>query len=460
MQRIIKELKRKKVAFVRFFFPDILGDVCDFSIPIEELPKAIEGKGFDGSSIHGMARIDESDLIAKPDLKTLRIFPWYYKTKLIKRKWREAVVFCDIFKPDGKHYEGDTRFVLKKVLREMRESKIADKFCVGPELEFFLFKADENGDPIIKDGKPILMDHGGYFKGGRFGEIRKEVQLILKEMQIISEYDHHEAAFSQHEIDYQFMDVLKMADTVLLLKYITKKVARRYGLFASFMPKPIENINGNGMHINLSLFKQGKNLFYDSKNKYNLSQIALYFLGGLIYYISEITSILNQYVNSYKRLVPGYEAPCYITWALKNRSDLIRIPAAKEHTTRIELRSPDPCCNPYLAFALILKAGLEGIKKRIKPIDPTEENVYKLSDKERIKKGIRCLPSSLAEALELTEKSSFVKEVLQDHLFFKFIENKKRHLEEYEKSFSSKKEMEKYRKKISPFELQKLLPVL
>ncbi|MEM2605277.1 MAG: type I glutamate--ammonia ligase [Candidatus Pacearchaeota archaeon] len=458
MQEIIKELKRKKVAFIRFFFPDILGDACDFSIPIEEFPKAIEGKGFDGSSVHGMARIDESDLIAKPDLKTLRIFPWLYEAKLINKKWREAVVFCDILRPDGKHYEGDTRFVLKRVLKEMRGSKIADNFCVGPELEFFLFKADENGNPLVKEGKPILMDHGGYFKGGRFGEIRKEVQLILKKMQIIPEYDHHECAFSQHEIDFRFMNALKMADTLLLLKYVIKKVARKYGLFASFMPKPIQDINGSGMHINMSLFKEGKNLFYDEKNK--LSEIALHFLGGLIHRISEITSVLNQYVNSYKRLVPGYEAPCYITWAFKNRSDLIRIPAAKEETTRIELRSPDPACNPYLAFALILKAGLEGIKKKIDPIKPTEENVYELSDEERKKRGIKNLPSSLSEALQLTEKSSFVKEVLQEHLFFKFIENKKKHIEEYEKSFSSKKEMEKYRIKISPYELQKLLPIL
>jgi glutamine synthetase len=458
IDNIIKDLKKQKVAFVRFFFPDILGDACDFSIPLEEFEKAMKGRVFDGSSIHGMARIDESDLIARPDLKTLRVFPWVYRTKTLEKEWREAIVFCDILNPDKSYYEGDTRFVLKRILQELKD--FADNFYVGAELEFFLFKADDDGKPLIKDGKPILMDSGKYFKGGRFGEVRKEIQLILKKMQVTPEYDHHEAAHSQHEIDYQYMNALKMADTILLLKYVTKRVARKYNLFASFMPKPIMEINGNGMHINQSLFKQGKNLFYDKNNKYNLSETALNYLGGLFKHIKEITSVLNQYVNSYKRLVPGYEAPCYITWAFRNRSDLIRIPIASEKAVRIELRSPDPCCNPYLAFALILKTGLDGIKNKINFPKPVEENVYKLSEKERKAKGIESLPFSLKEALELTKRSSFVRQIFGEHLFNKFIENKKKHLEEYEKSFTNKKEFQEYDLEISPYEIENLLLVL
>jgi len=456
MLKIIKSLKLNNVEFVRFFFPNILGETCDFSIPVNDFINSIKtGKGFDGSSIHGMARIDESDLIAKPDLSTLRILPWEYECKTINKRWREAIVFCDILLPNGKHYEGDTRFVLKKILQGTK--RYIDNFYIGSELEFFLFKADEDGGPLMINQKPVLVDHGGYFKGGRFGELRKEVQLILKDMGIIPEYDHHECAFSQHEIDYQYMDALKMADTVLLLKYITKRVARKYGLFASFMPKPVMGINGSGMHTNQSLFKNGRNLFCDRKNR--LSSTAQYYIGGILYYVQEMTSVFNQYVNSYKRLVPGYEAPCYITWAFKNRSDLIRIPNIQnENSCRIELRSPDASCNPYLAFALMLKAGLEGVKNKIESPRPEQENVYHLSDKERKKRGIRCLPSSLNQALQLTEQSRLVREVFGEHLFSKFVENKKIHLSEYEKSFKEKKDITKL--EISSYEIETLLPIL
>lgn len=457
ISKVSKRLIKNNVRFVRFFFPDILGEVCDFSIPIQDFKKSLkEGKGFDGSSIHGMARIDESDLIAIPDLQTLRIFPWEYECKTISQKWHEAIVFCDILKPDGNHYEGDTRFILKKFLREMKEKKILDKFYVGPELEFFLFKADEDGRPIIRDSSPILMDRGSYFKGGRFGEIRKEVQLVMQRMGIKSEYDHHEAASSQHEIDYNYMEALEMADIVLLLKYITKRVARKYGLFASFMPKPVSDINGSGMHVNMSLFKNRKNLFYDINEKDKLSLFAKYFIGGLIYHIKEMTSIFNQYVNSYKRLIPGYEAPCYITWAFLNRSDLIRIPnAATPDATRIELRSPDSSCNPYLSFALMLKAGITGIENKISPPKPVVENVYKLTEKERKTKNIECLPSSLREALQLTQKSKLVREVFGKHLFNKFIENKQIHLLEYLDCIGNKEET-----KITTYEITTLLPIL
>jgi glutamine synthetase len=452
-----KWLQKNNVKFVRFFFPDILGEACDFSVPIQDFGKALTvGKGFDGSSIHGMARIDESDLTAMPDLKTLKILPWQYECKTMPVKWQEAIVFCDILKPNGNHYEGDTRFVLKNLLSEMKIKKIMDKFYVGPELEFFLFKADEDGRPIVKDGKPILMDYGNYFKGGRFGEVRKEVQFILQEMGINSEFDHHEAAFSQHEIDYNYMDALEMADTVLLLKYITKRVARKYGLFASFMPKPVSNVNGSGMHVNLSLFKHNQNLFYDRNTKDNLSSLAKHFIGGLIHYIKEMTSIFNQYVNSYKRVVPGYEAPCYITWAYLNRSDLIRIPnAATSDATRIELRSPDSSCNPYLTFALMLKAGVEGVKNKISPPKPVQENVYKLTEREKKIKNIECLPSSLKEALQLTQNSSLVNEVFGEHLFNKFIENKQIHLQEYFDRIGNKEVI-----KITSYEIEKLLPIL
>lgn len=456
-ENIIKQLEKNNVRFIRFVFPDILGDSCDFSIPTQDFEKTIKsGKGFDGSSIHGMARIDESDLIAIPDLKTLRIFPWEYECRTMDQKWREAIVFCDILKPNGNHYEGDTRFVLKKTLSKLITKHTIDKFYVGPELEFFLFKADEDGRPIIKDGKPVLMDYGSYFKIGRFGEVRKEVQLILQRMGIISEFDHHEAAYSQHEIDYNYMDALEMADTVLLLKYITKRVARKYGLFASFMPKPISDINGNGMHINISLFKNTKNLFFDDNKNDKLSLPAKYFIGGLIYYIKEITSVFNQYVNSYKRLIPGYEAPCFITWAYLNRSDLIRVPnAITPDATRIELRSPDSSCNPYLAFALILKAGIEGIENKISPPSPIKENVYRLTKKQRQAKNIECLPTSLEQALELTQKSKLVKEVFGNHLFNKFIQNKQIHLKDYFAHTGGKHKI-----KITPYELATLLPTL
>lgn len=445
------------IKFVRFFFTDVSGRLCDFSIPIEEFESAIiNGKGFDGSSIHGMARIDESDLVAKPDLKTLRVFPWSYEAKSVDSTWKEAVVFADIFKPNGEHYEGDSRYILKKSLRELKEVG-ATNFFVGPEPEFFLFKANGKGEPIIENNKPVLVDSGGYFLGGLYGEIRKEVQLILKRMGIETEYDHHEVANSQHEVDLRYKDALEMADRIILFKYVVKRVARAYGLFASFMPKPVAEQNGNGMHVHQSLFSNGQNLFYDPNKEHNLSDLGLNYLSGLMKFVAESTLIFNPWVNSYKRLQPGYEAPCYITWALRNRSDLIRVPGYEdsEKAIRFELRSPDPSCNPYLAFALMLRAGIIGVKEKIGFIGPTTENVYKLSEEDRNAKKIKSLPSNLREAIDLAKESNLMRTTLGEHLFCKVIKSAEKHWQEYQNSPEDDKV-----NKITSYEIEKLLPVL
>ncbi len=421
IKEYLKEFRDKKVRFIRPIFVDILGRMLDFTIPIEQLESLVrEGKGFDGSSVEGFARTEESDLRFIPDINTLTILPWEYEG--IENSWREAVVFGKVIKPDGQEYEGDTRNLLKNTIEKYK--KIGTLKC-GAEIEFFIFK----------NGKfPRYTDKGGYFRSGLYGEIRKETQISLNKMGIETEFDHHEVSPSQHEIDLTYTDALTMADRIILTKYVIKRIAKRFGVFASFMPKPIAGINGNGMHLHLSLWKGNKNLFFD-KNNQGLSKIAKFYIGGLIKYGKEVQAGINQWINSYKRLYPGYEAPTYLVWGTKNRSAYIRVPEyqkGKVSATRIEIRSPDPACNPYLAISLIHAAGMQGIKEKLKPPAPVELDVFQLSEKERL--NIEKLSPSLEKAIDFFEKSKLVKETLPQHIYKKFIENKRIECDNFNKT--------------------------
>ncbi len=437
-ERVLKKAKELNIKFVRLWFTDILGFLKSFAITVEQLEKALnEGMGFDGSSIAGFARIDESDMIALPDPNTFQILPWRPR-----EHGGVARMFCDIYWPGGKPFEGDPRFVLKKNLK--RASDMGYTFYVGPELEYFYFQSSEGTK---------FLDQGGYFDltpPDIATDLRRETILMLEEMGIKVEYSHHEVAPSQHEIDLRYTDALTMADNVMTYRLIVKQVAQNHGVYATFMPKPVFGVNGSGMHVHMSLFKGNKNAFFDKDDVYHLSKVGKCFLAGLLKHAPEITSITCQWVNSYKRLIPGYEAPCYITWARRNRADLIRIPEyqpGKEDATRIELRSPDPACNPYLAFSVILAAGLEGIEKEYELSPPVEENVFEMSEEERKRRGIATLPGSLYEALELTEKSELVRKALGDHVFYTFIQNKKL-------------EWERYRTQVTDYEIKNYLPLL
>ncbi len=428
----LEELKEKNVKFIRPIFVDILGRMLDFTIPIDDFDELVRnGKGFDGSSIEGFARIEESDLRFIPEIDTLTVLPWEYKG--FENSWREAIVFGYIYDSNRNVYGGDTRNLLRKIIEKYSNMGILK--C-GAELEFFIFENNK---------EPIHTDKGGYFRAGTYGEIRKEAQLALNKMGIKTEFDHHEVAFSQHEIDLTYTDALKMADSIILAKYIVKKIAKKFGKHASFMPKPIAEINGNGMHLHLSLWKNNKNLFFDEK-KQGLSDIAKSYIAGLIKYGKEIQAGLNQWINSYKRLAPGYEAPTYLCWGTKNRSAYIRVPEyqrGKENATRIEIRSPDPACNPYLALSLIHAAGMEGIKEGLKPSKPVEAEVFNLSESEKRKLNIEELSPSLEKAIELFGKSKIVKETLTMHIYQKFIENKKIECDKFNKAVTDY-EIKKY----------------
>jgi len=437
-EKILKLVNEKDVKFIEFWFTDILGFLKSFTIPKEELPKALdEGMGFDGSSVRGFVRIDESDMIAVPDPNTFVILPWRPKEKGTAR------MFCDIYNPDRTFFEGDPRYVLKRNL-EYAKKKYGYTFYIGPELEYFYFKQPNSTE---------ILDKGGYFDlipRDEAIDLRRETILALEEMNIQVEYAHHEVAPSQHEIDLRYTDALTMADIVITHRLTVKEIAYRNGIYATFMPKPLYGENGSGMHTHMSLFVNNKNIFFDPKGKYFLSEKSLQFIAGLLKYAPEFTSIICQWVNSYKRLVPGYEAPVYISWAQKNRSDLIRVPMykpGKEQATRIEFRAPDPACNPYLAFAVLLRAGLRGIEEKLKVPPPIEENIYEMTEQQRLKLGIKSLPGSLIEAIQLTEKSELVKETLGDHVFKEFIENKKI-------------EWNEYRRQITNYEIDKYLPIL
>jgi len=435
---VLKMARENDVKFIRLWFTDILGFLKNFAITVEELEGALEeGMGFDGSSIEGFARIDESDMVALPDPDTFRLLPWRSKEHP-----SVARMFCDILKPGGEPFDGDPRYVLKRNLK-----MAADKgytYYVGPELEFFYFRDSQGTE---------FLDQGGYFDltpRDAATDMRKDTVLTLEEMGIGVEYSHHETAPSQHEIDIRYTDALTMADNVMTYRLVVKEVALKYGVYATFMPKPVLGVNGSGMHTHQSLFKGDKNTFFDPKDPYHLSKEAKCFVAGLLKHAPEITAVTNQWVNSYKRLVPGYEAPVYLSWARRNRSDLIRIPEyrpGREKSTRIELRSPDPACNPYLAFSVMLAAGLEGIEKGYEVPEPIEENVYEMSEEERKKRGIDTLPASLQEAILLTEKSELVRKALGDHVFNAFIENKKI-------------EWDQYRTQVTEYELKKYLPIL
>jgi glutamine synthetase len=435
--KVMKMIEENDVKFIKLWFTDILGFLKSFSVPKEEIEKAFaEGIGFDGSSIEGFVRIDESDMVAIPDPTTFAILPWRPKEKGVAR------VFCDIVTPDGKPFEGDPRYTLKKNLDKAK--KMGFTYYVGPELEYFYFK-DANSTEVL--------DKGGYFDlipRDEALDLRRETVLFCEALGMKIEYSHHEVAPSQHEIDMRYEDALTMADNVMTYRLVVKEVAYRQGVYATFMPKPLFGENGSGMHTHMSLFKGKRNAFFDPKGQYNLSQNARYFIGGLLKYAPEFTAVTCQWVNSYKRLVPGYEAPVYLSWAQRNRSDLIRIPMykpGKEEATRIEFRSPDPACNPYLTFSVMLAAGLAGMEEKIEPPDPVEANVYKMSAEERERRGIKQLPGSLSEAIQLTEKSKLVREALGDHVFDHFIENKKL-------------EWDRYRVQITSYEIEKYLPIL
>jgi len=440
----------RKIEFVRVIFPDILGRPMDFSFPSAELENAFrDGKGFDGSSVEGFVRIEESDLTIKPDAATFRVLPWEYRGFSEETTWREAVMFGDILTPEKTHYEGDSRFRLKQVLRRAKEDFGFDDFKVGPELEFFLF---------ANDREPVPLDAGGYFFAGRHGEIRKEIQILLKKMGIASEYDHHEVAHGQHEIDLRYTGALDMADTGMLFRYMVKRVARMHGLYATFMPKPINGQNGSGMHVHQSLWKDGKNTFFDPAGAHHLSDTARAYISGLIKHAREASAVFSQWVNSYKRLIEGYEAPVYIAWGQKNRSAYIRVPRyqpGKENATRIELRSADPGCNIYLSFAVMLAAGLEGIRENI-PLPPAvEENIYHMSNARQKKFSIQTLPRNLEEAVKLSEKSALVRETLGEDIFAKFIANKREEIADYLKTVGSE-----FDKQVSDYEIGRYLPFL
>ncbi|MFH0769589.1 MAG: glutamine synthetase family protein [Chloroflexota bacterium] len=435
---VLKVSKEHDVKFIRLWFSDILGILKSFAITIEELEGALEeGMGFDGSSIEGFARIDESDMMALPDPDTFQLLPWRPKEHAAV-----ARMFCDILRPGGEPFEGDPRYVLKRNLK--RAADMGYTYYVGPELEYFYFKDSKGTEPL---------DAGGYFDMiplDAATDLRRETVLTLEEMGIGVEYSHHEVAPSQHEIDMRYTDALTMADNVMTYRLVVKETALRQGVYATFMPKPVFGVNGSGMHVHQSLFKDGRNAFFDKNDKYYLSKLAKSYIAGLLEHAPEITAINNQWINSYKRLVPGYEAPVYLSWARRNRADLIRVPEykpGKENATRIEFRSPDPACNPYLCFSVMLAAGLDGIERHLEPPAPVEENVYKMTEEERKKRGIGTLPASLWEAIQLTEKSELVRKALGDHVFNAFIENKRI-------------EWDQYRVRVTDYELEKYLPIL
>jgi glutamine synthetase len=435
---VLKMARDHDVKFIRMWFTDILGFLKSFAITREELETALDdGMGFDGSSIEGFARIDESDMVAMPDPDTFQLLPW-------RPREHHAVarMFCDVLRPGGEPFEGDPRYVLKQNLKWAAD--MGYTYYVGPELEYFYFK-DSSGTEIL--------DEGGYFDMVPLDaatDLRRETVLMLEEMGIGVEYSHHEVAHSQHEIDMRYTDALTMADNMMTYRLVVKQVAQQNGFCATFMPKPVFGINGSGMHVHQSLFEGDKNAFFDPNDKYNLSKVAKSFIAGLLKHAPEITLVCNQWVNSYKRLVPGYEAPVYLSWARRNRADLIRVPEykpGKEQATRIEFRSPDPACNPYLAFSVMLAAGLKGVEQEYEPPGPVEENVYEMTEAERKKRKIGTLPSNLYEAIELCEKSQLVRNTLGEHVFTAFIKNKNI-------------EWDEYRIQVTEYELRKYLPVL
>jgi glutamine synthetase len=433
----------RDIRFVRLWFTDILGQLKSFSINAAELDDAFEGgMGFDGSSITGFNAIEESDMIAMPEVSTFSVLPWRPEDRGVAR------MFCDVVTPAREPYEGDPRHVLRRALQRASELGF-DTFNVGPELEYFYFRSArlENG------AGPEILDEGGYFDLTTLdagSDVRRETVLALEQLGIHVEYTHHEVGPSQHEIDMRYKDALAMADDTMTYRITVKEYAMKYGWHATFMPKPLFGENGSGMHTHQSLFKEGRNAFFDENDQYFLSPIGKAFIAGQLKHAREICSVFAQWVNSYKRLVPGYEAPVYCAWSRRNRSALVRVPLyhpGKEQATRAEIRCPDPACNPYLTFAALLMAGLEGIEKGYELPEPMEKNLYHISPEERKRLGIEQLPETLGEAIELTSESELVLRTFGEHIFNRYIEIKRQ-------------EWEDYRVQVSRWELDRYLAVL
>ncbi|AYB37418.1 type I glutamate--ammonia ligase [Brevibacillus laterosporus] len=413
---IMRFADEENVKYIRLQFTDLMGISKNVEIPISQLPKALDNKMmFDGSSIEGFVRIEESDMYLFPDLDTWVVFPWGTEFGKVAR------LICDVYMPDGKPFEGDPRYILKKVMKEAEELGFTD-FNVGPEPEFFLFKIDEKGEPTLD-----LNDQGGYFDFAPLdlGEnCRRDIVLTLEKMGFEIEASHHEVAPGQHEIDFKYANALQAADQILTFKLVVKTIARQHGLHATFMPKPMFGVSGSGMHAHQSLFIGKENAFYDESDELGLSQTAKYYLAGLLKHARGFAAITNPLVNSYKRLVPGYEAPCYVAWSAKNRSPLVRIPASRGMGTRLEVRNPDPAANPYLALAVMLKAGLDGIKNKLKLQPAVDRNIYVMNEADREANGIDSLPSTLKEAIECLKADSVICEALGEHASLHFIEAK------------------------------------
>src|SRR6476619_6229232 len=409
---IKKICEEQNVKYIRMQFTDILGIIKNVELPISQLEKALDNKMmFDGSSIEGFVRIEESDMYLYPDLDTFVVFPWFAE------KGKVARLICDIYNADGTPFSGDPRNNLKRVLKEMEQLGFTE-FNLGPEPEFFLFKLDEKGQPTLE-----LNDSGGYFDLAPtdLGEnCRRDIVLELEEMGFEIEASHHEVAPGQHEIDFKYADAITACDYIQTFKLVVKTIARKHGLHATFMPKPMFGLAGSGMHCNLSLFKNGENAFYDEKADLQLSDTARQFIAGIVKHAEAFTAITNPTVNSYKRLVPGYEAPCYVAWSTSNRSPMIRIPASRGLSTRVEVRNPDPAANPYLAMSVLLKAGLDGIKRELSLPTPIDRNIYIMSEEERVEEGIPSLPADLKEALNELIRSEVICDALGDHALAHF----------------------------------------
>ena len=433
-EQILKECKEKDVEFIRLQFIDVMGIPKNVAITFSQLEKILdEGMMFDGSSIEGFARIEESDMYLRPDLDTFVIYPWRPQSGKVAR------FICDVYTPDGEPFPGCPRGILKKVLKEAEE--MGYDFNVGNECEFFLFQTDENGRPTTKTN-----DEAGYFDLDPVDlgtDARRDICLTLEQMGFEIEASHHEVAEGQHEIDFKYANALKTADNVAAFRLVVKTIAKKYGLHATFMPKPIFGINGSGMHTNMSLFKDGKNAFYDPADPVGLSKTAYSFIAGVLKHVAGFTAVTNPLVNSYKRLVPGYEAPCYIAWSASNRTDIIRIPASRGAGTRIELRSPDPSTNPYLCLAVCLAAGLDGIKNNLPAPESVDINLFRSTQDERDALGVKNLPGSLYEAIVAMEQDGLVKEVLGEHCYSAFVKSKKAAWDKF-RMFVSQWELDSY----------------
>ncbi|WP_424474969.1 type I glutamate--ammonia ligase [Oceanobacillus kimchii] len=415
-EEVIKQIQEENVKFIRLQFTDMLGTIKNVEIPYSQLDKALDNKmTFDGSSIEGFVRIEESDMLLYPDLDTFVVFPW------TSEKGKVARFICDIYNPDGTPFEGCPRYNLKRNLKKMEELGF-DAFNIGTEPEFFLFKLDEKGEPTLE-----LNDHGGYFDLAPtdLGEnCRRDIVLELEEMGFEIEASHHEVAPGQHEIDFKYSDAVKHADDIQTFKLVVKTIARKHNLHATFMPKPLFGVNGSGMHVNMSLFNGKENAFYDTSGELELSKTAYQFIAGIIKHATNFTAVTNPTVNSYKRLVPGYEAPCYVAWSGSNRSPLIRIPSSRGLSTRVEVRSVDPSANPYMALAVLLASGLDGIEQGLEAPESVDRNIYVMDKAEREANGVQDLPATLKDAMDNLKQDEVLVASLGEHLFEHFIEAK------------------------------------